>query len=266
MIRQFINFLNCLQLSPDSLQQFSIHTRYKNYEVGEPVSQRGEIAESLIYIHQGLVGLRSPHAGSEGKFYSLYAPNTIINENPALVHIPQVVNFYAVTECTLAHVPINLFHETLKQEPRFRFAIHEFSIIRTNRLRLAAFSLRHGSPTFRIMMALAYHAMIINNEPRLDESINTYKSDALNSPHKLIAELANVSRSALHAHLREFVSNGFIEHKYRELSFKKTRLTWFKFVERIYSTGIFDSSLDIAGGLALLGELSKTNEPVNTFG
>jgi hypothetical protein len=65
-----------------------------------------------------------------------------------------------------------------------------------------------------------------------------------------------VSRSVLHEHLRAFVAAGFVEHKYRELNFLKTRLIWFKFIERIYSTGVFDANLNIAGGLAFMNELS----------
>ena len=256
MIRQFIHFLKDLQLSPEAIQQFSMHTRYKDAESGQVISRRGEPADSLIYIHQGLIGLRSPHEPDQGQFYSLYAPNTLINENLALANIPQVVNFVTITECTLAYVPINLYHDALAREPNFRLSMHRFSATRSNRLRLAEFALRKGSPTFRIMLALAYHAMIIGNEMSLSETGNQIKSIALKSPHQLIAELANVSRSVLHEHLRAFVASGFVEHKYRELNFLKTRLIWFKFIERIYSTGVFDANLNIAGGLALMNELS----------
>ena len=257
MIRQFIKFLRRLELSESAINLFSMHVVYKKLPPKTLITAKGEKPTHLIYIQSGLVGLQAANDGKNSFYYTIYPMNTLVNEGPALQYIQQVVNFTTVTDCVLAYLPIQIYHEVLVAEPNFCRAMHQFTVVRGNGFRLAEFALKQGSPTFRVMVSLAHHASIVGDANYYDVDDRGDLVDILNVTHQILSEMSNVSRSVFHQTLSAFIDAGFVEHRYKEIDFSKTRHIWMKFIERVYGGGYFDQNLTVRGGIELLREISK---------
>ena len=258
MIRKFIALLRHLGLSESSITELARVAVFRNIHPGDVISKKMDRPTSLIYIHSGFVALRSQKKNSTDNIYSFYTSDTLINENPALTHIRQVVDFVAITNCTLVYVPLSLYWSYIQTEGRFVNGLLDFTIQRNNRLKLACAILRYGSPTFRIIVAMAHHALVLNNEAERENPESILNDNAfLNISHSLMSSMVSVSRGIFYKHLKSFEEAGFIKLEYRKMFFGSLRVLWIDILKEVYQSGAIDDSMTLKQGIDWLSNRSQ---------
>jgi CRP-like cAMP-binding protein len=184
----------------------------QEFKAGDTIYLAGDPPGGIYGICDGALGMTSALGSAMSPVAHVGQPGAWTGVGPLLTGQPRRATMQAMTPLLLAHVPLRPLQQLLHENPRWWLHIAQGLLIEFDTVTVVANDLLIRSPTRRCAATLLRVANCRRQDPPSNRPVVAPISQAT------LAEMINLSRSAINPILSQFSCQGLTRLEYRAIT------------------------------------------------